>query len=308
MMKPTYVWGLASHVIKKTTTSSALRSAQPIIITSAFSTTSSPPPLLSSSPSHSVPPPPRLADSTTSTALELNDKLVNLARQAQYDEAYRLRNHLFQNKIQIKHHLVYEKPALASIDLGVGVGVGGGRMNNNDEGLENFTLWFSLVPHRNELPPSIITNQDRRYIYSDTRFSLLRCGNPRKYLRYIMVFGNIMAAKGFIHVSFISVARVVVRFASKEVVVDYFKRLENATYCYWEQQEEPEVGGPVLTWFWEVVVQLYLERGWLELAFEIVVEKNGMFELSDELCMVLLKKLEAKGDVRRVSLLRKTIA
>ena len=122
-----------------------------------------------------------------------------------------------------------------------------------------------------------------------------------------MVFGNIMAAKGFIHVSFISVARVVVRFASKEVVVDYFKRLENATYCYWEQQEEPEVGGPVLTWFWEVVIQLYLERGWLELAFEVVVEKNGTFELSDELCMVLLKKLEAKGDARRVSLLRKTI-
>jgi hypothetical protein len=122
-----------------------------------------------------------------------------------------------------------------------------------------------------------------------------------------MVFGKIMAAKGFIHVSFLDIARVVVRFSRKEVVVDYFKELEEATYCYWEQQEEPEVGGPVLTWFWEVVVQLYMEMGWLDLAFEVVVEKNGKFPLSNEFCMVLLKKLEAKGDARRVSLLRKII-
>jgi len=267
MMKPTYAWCLASHIIKRTSSSS---SAAAIL--------------------------------RPNITLELNDKLVNLARHDQYDEAYRLCNHLFKHDIQIKHHLVYEKPALAGIDLG-----GGGR-TNDDEGLEKFALWFSLVPHRNELPPSITTNQDRRYIYSDTRFSLLRCGNPREYLKYIMVFGNIMAAKGFVHVSFLEIARVVVRFARKEVVVGYFKELEKATYYYWAQQEEQEVGGPVLTWFWGVVVQLYLERGWLDLAFQVVVEKNGKLELSDELCMVLLRKLEAKGDARRVSLLRKTMA
>jgi hypothetical protein len=153
MMKPTYAWGLASHIIKKTTSSSSSAILRPII-TSAFST-SSPPPLLTPSPSHSQ------LDSTT-TALELNDKLVNLARHAQYDEAYRLRNHLFKNEIQIKHHLVYEKLALASIDLRGG---GSGGRTNDDERLENFTLWFSLVPHRNELPPSIIRNQDRRYFF-----------------------------------------------------------------------------------------------------------------------------------------------
>ena len=269
-MKPTssYAWGF----IKKTTASAILRSAQPI--TSAF-------PTPSPSPSASQP---------ASTSLKLNNKLVNLAKNAQYDEAYRLCNHLFENKIYIKHHLIYEKAALAGVDLG-----------RTDEGLEKFILWFSLVPDRYELSPEL-TSQ-RRYIYSDTRFSLLRCGNPRAYLEYIMVFGNIMAAKGYSIVSFPEIARVVVMFARKEVVVNYFKKLEEATACYYLEQE-PEMGNWVLTWFWEVVVKLYLERGWSNLAFEVVMEKNGKFELSVELLELFLKELEARGDARRASVLQ----
>jgi hypothetical protein len=92
-------------------------------------------------------------------------------------------------------------------------------------------------------------------------------------------------------------------FARKELVVDYFKKLEEATaYYYWAQ--EPEVGGCVLTWFWEVVVKLYLERGWLNLAFEVVVEKDGTFELSPELLKDLLKELEAGGDSMRASVVQ----
>ena len=280
MMKP-YAWGLASHIIKKTTTSVILRLATPI--TSAFPT-SSPSLLFYHTPSHTS------ASQSDSTSLELNKKLVNLAKHAKYDEAYRLCNHLFKNKIHIKHHFVYEKAALAGVDLG-----------RTDEGLEKFILWFSLVPDRYELSPEL-TSQ-RRYIYSDTRFSLLRCGNPRAYLEYIMVFGNIMAAKGYTTVSFIEIARVVVMFARKELVVDYFKKLEEATaYYYWEQ--EPEVGGWVLTWFWEVISKLYLERGWLELAFDVVAEKDGKFELSDEFLKVLLKELEASGDAGRASVVQ----
>ena len=278
-MKFTYAWGLASHIIKKTTSSAILRSAHPI--TSA-SPTSSLPLFFYHTPSHSV--------SQRTSTMELNNELVSLAKRAQYDEAYRLCIHLFENKIHIKHHLVYEKAALAGVDLG-----------GTDEGLEKFILWFSLVPDRNELPPSL-TSQ-RRYIYSDTRFSLLRCGNPRAYLKYIMVFGKVMAEKGYINVSFIGIARVVVMFARKEVVVDYFKELEEATACYYWKQE-PEVGGWVLTWFWEVVVKFYLEKGWLDLAFEVVVGKDEKFGLSDELRMVLLDKLEESGDARRASVLR----
>ena len=281
-MKPTYAWGLASHIIKKTTTSAAiLRSAQRI--TSAFPTSSPPPHLLHHTPSHN-------ASQPTSTTLELNNKLVNLAKHAQYGEAYRLCNHLFENKIPIKHHFVYEKAALAGVDLG--------RMN---AGLEKFVLWFSLVPDRNELSPDL-TSQ-RRYIYSDTRFSLLRCGNPRAYLKYIMAFGNIMAAKGYTTVSFLEIARIVVMFARKEVVVGYFKKLEEATaFYYWEH--EPGAGGWVLTWFCEVLVKLYLERGWLDLAFEVVVEKDEKFELSDELLKVLLKELEDSGDTGKASVVQ----
>ena len=277
-MKPTYAWGLASH-IKKTTFSSILRSAHPI--TSTFPTSSLP--LFFYHPlSHS--------GSQCASTLELNNELVSLAKRAQYDDAYRLCNHLFENKINIKHHLVYEKAALAGVDRGI-----------TDEGLEKFILWFSLVPDRNELPPSLTS--ELRYIYFDTRFSLLRCGNPRKYLKYIMVFGNIMAKKGYINVSFLDIARVVVRFERKEVVVDYFKELEEATaYYFWER--ESEMGGWVLRWFWEVVVKFYLERGWLDLAFEVVVEKDEKFRLSDKLRMVLLEKLEASGDARRASVLR----
>ena len=280
MKKSTYAWGLASHILKTTTSSSAiLRSAQPI--TSA-SSTSSPPPFFHHTPSHSV--------SQRASTLELNNELVNLAKHAQYDEAYRLCNHLFQNKHHIKHHLVYEKAALAGVDLG-----------RTEEGLEKFILWFSLVPDRNELPPSLTTQ--RHYIYSDTRFSLLRCGNPRAYLKYIMAFGNIMAAKGYLHVSFIEIARVVVMFARKEVVVDYFKELEEATaYYYWGR--EAEVGSWVLTWFSEVVVKLFLEKGWLDLALQVVVENDGKFELSEELCMALLEKLRASGDAEKETTLR----
>lgn len=282
-MEPTYAWGLAFHIIKKTTSSAILRSTQPI--TSALSTSS--PLFFYHTPAHSGASQPV---ASTSSTLELNNELVNLARHARYDEAYRLRNYLFENKIHIKHHLVYEKAALAGVNLG-----------KTDEGLEKFTIWFSLVPDRNELPPSLTIQ--RQYIYSDTRFSLLRCGSPRAYLKYVMVFGNIMAAKGFFRVSYLEIARVVVRFARKEVVVDYFKGLEEAaTYYYWEQ--EPEKGGWVLTCFWEAIVKLYVEKGWLDLAFQVVVEKDGRFELSDELRKVLLKKLEANGDAGRASVLR----
>jgi tetratricopeptide (TPR) repeat protein len=273
------MWGLATHIIKKTTTSSPILRSAPI--TYAFPT-SSPPFLVYHKPPHTSQP--------ASSNLELNNKLVNLAKHGQYDEAYRLCNHLFENKINIKHHIVYEKAALAAVDLG-----------RTNEGLEKFTLWFSLVPDRYELSP-LLTSQ-RQYIYSDTRFSLLRCGNPRAYLKFIMVFGNIMAAKGYTTVSFLEIARIVVMFARKGLVVDYFKKLEEATaYYYWKQ--EPDVGGWVLTWFWEVVVKLYLERGWLRLAFGVVMEKDGKFELSAELLKELLKELEAMGDARRVSVLQ----
>lgn len=277
MIKPTYAWGLASHISKKATSSAIHRSAQPI--TSAFST---PPLFFYNTPSHTA--------SQPAYTLELNNELVNLAKSARYDEAYRLHNHLSENKIHINHHLVYEKAALAGIDLG-----------RTDEGLKKFIFWFSLVPDRDELPPSL-TSQ-RRYIYSDTRFSLLCCGNPRAYLKYIMVFGNIMAAKGFILVSYLEIARVVVRFARKELVSDYFKGLEEAAAYYREQ--EPEVGGWDSTRFWEVVTKLYVEKGWLDLAFEVVVEKDGM---SDELRKVLLTKLEASGDAGRASALRDRFA
>jgi hypothetical protein len=257
-MKPTYAW-LASH-----NTTSILRSAH----------------LFYHTPSHSA---------LHASTLQLNNELINLAKRARYDEAYRLRNYLSKNKMHIKHHLVYEKAALAAVDLG-----------RTHEGLQKFILWFSLVPDRNELPASL-TSQ-RLCIYSDTRFSLFRCGNPRACLKYIMVFGNIMAAKGYIHVSFLDVARVVVRFARKEVVFDYIEKLEEETNHYWEQ--EAEVKGLVLTWFWEVVIKLYVEMGWLDLAFNVVEEKDGKFELSDELRMVLLKKLKARGDAGRASVLR----
>jgi hypothetical protein len=275
-MKPTYAWDLASHIIKKATTSAILRSTQPI--TSTFPTSS---PLLLS---HDTP------SQSASTSLEFNNKLVNLTRHAKYDEAYCLCNHLLENKIHIKHHVVYEKAALAGIDLG-----------RTNEGLQKFIFWFSLVPDRNELSPGLISQ--RQYIYSDTRFSLLRCGNPKTYLKFIMVFGNIMAVKGYTIVSFLEIARVVGIFAKKEVVVDYFKKLEEATaYYYWEQ--EPGVGSLVLTWFWEVIVKLYLEKGWLNLAFEVAVERNVKFELSDELLKVLLEKLEASGDAGRASVIQ----
>ena len=97
-------------------------------------------------------------------------------------------------------------------------------------------------------------------------------------------------------------------FAKKEVTFDYFKKLEEATaYYYWEMG----LGGGdfwVLKWFWEVVVKLYLEKGWLNLAFLVVVEKNGKFELSDKLLEVLLKKLEASGDVEKASVIRGLLA
>ena len=224
------------------------------------------------------------------TPAAINNELVNLVKHQQYDEAYRLRNHLFENSIHINHHLVYEKAALAGIELG-----------KTDEGLEKFIIWFSLVPDRNELSPALTTH--RRYIYSDTRFSLLRSGNPKAYLKYIMVFGSIMAAKGYTFISFIDVARLMARFGRKELVADYFKELEEATaYYYWEQ--EPEEGGRVLNWFWEVVVKLYMEKGWLDLAFEAVVEKDAKFDLSVELYKLLLKKLEACGDTQRASVIR----
>ena len=271
---------MASHIIKKTTSSAILRSAASAAQPKTSALSKSSPRLFFY---HNKPSPRHFSD------LELNNKLVNLAKRAQYDDAYRLCNHLLENEIHIQHHLVYEKAALAGVDLG-----------RTNEGLEKFVLWFSLVPDRNELPLSL-TSQPR-YIYFDTRFSLLRCGNPKTYLKYIMIFGNIMAAKGHIPVSFLEIARVVVRFARKEVVVDYFKELEAATAYWWEQ--EPKVRGWILAWFWEVVIKLYLERGWLDLAFEVVVEKDGKFELSDELCRVLLKMLEASGDAERSFALR----
>ncbi|KAF8813138.1 hypothetical protein BYT27DRAFT_7207177 [Phlegmacium glaucopus] len=228
---------------------------------------------------------------SASQSAELNNHLVNLVKRAQYDEAYRLRNHLFENNVHINHHLVYEKAALAGVELS----------EETDKGLEKFIIWFSLVPDRNELPTSLTTQ--RQYIYSDTRFSLLRCGIPNAYLKYIMVFGNIMAAKGYILVSFLEVARLVGKFGRKELVADYFKELEEATaYYYWEQ--EPAEGGCVLAWFWEVVIKLYVEKGWLDLAFEAVVEKGPQFGLSVELYRVLLKKLEDCGDGERASVIR----
>ena len=228
--------------------------------------------------------------SSQPSILELNNELVLMVKHAQYDEAYRLRNHLFENNIPINHHLVYEKAALAGIEL-----------SRTDERLRKFIIWFSLVPDRNELPP-ILASQCR-YIYFDTRFSLLRCGNPRAYLRYIMVFGNIMAAKGYIVLSFLEIARVVVMFTRKELVPSYFKELEEATAHYYSEQE-PEQGCWVLTRFWEVVVKLYVEKGWLDLAFEAVVEKDGKFALSDKLLKVLLERLVASGDKEKASVLR----
>lgn len=275
MMKPT----VASHIIKKTTASAILRLLKPI--NSFFP--SSPALLSRHTPSHS-------ASQSASTSLELNNKLVNLARHAQYDEAYRLCIQLFENKIHIKHHLAYEKAALASVDLG-----------RTNEGLQKFTFWFSLVPDRRELSPDL-TSQ-RQYIYTDTRFSLLRSGNPRTNLKYIMVFGNIMAVKGYTAVSFLEIARLVGMFAKKEMVVDYFQKLEEAT-AYYYCEHEPEVGSLVLTWFWEVVIKLYLERGWLDLAFDVAVEKNVKFELSNELLKVLLENLEASGDAGRASVIQ----
>ena len=272
-------WALASHITKKATSSAILRSTQRIVGPSAVSRSSRPQiHTLSHSASQSV------------STLQLNNDLVNLVKHAQYDEAYRLRNHLFENTIHINHHLIYEKAALAGVELG-----------KTGEGLEKFIIWLSLVPDRNELPTSLTTQ--RRYIYSDTRFSLLRCGNPKAYLKYIMVFGNIMATKGYIVVSFLEIARLVVRFGRKELVADYFKELEEATaYYYWEQ--EPAEGGWVLRWFWEVVIKLYVEKGWLDLAFEAVVEKGAKFGLSVELYKVLLKKLEECRDGERASVIQ----
>jgi hypothetical protein len=118
-----------------------------------------------------------------------------------------------------------------------------------------------------------------------------------------MAFGNIMAAKGYTLVSFLEIARVVVRFGRKDLVPTYFKELEEATaYYYWEQ--EPEQGGWVLTWFWEVVIKLYLERGWLDLAFQAAVEKDAKFALSDDLRKVLLNRLEASGAKENASVLQ----
>ena len=228
------------------------------------------------------------------STLELNDKLVDLVKHARYDEAYQLRNHLFENNIPIHHHLVYEKAALAGIDIG-----------RKDEGLDKFVIWFSLVPDRNELPSRL--QSQRQYIYSNTRFALLRSGKPKAYMRYIMVFGNIMAAKGYILVSFLEIARVVVKFGKKELVPQYFKELEEATAYYYLEQE-PEQGGWVLKSFWEVVIRLYVEKRWLDLAFQTAVEKEREFPLSDELRKIVLKSLkasEARIDEKRLSVLQK---
>ena len=45
-------------------------------------------------------------------------------------------------------------------------------------------------------------------------------------------------------------------------------------------------------------------EGWLDLAFEVVVEKDGRFESSNELGKVLLQKLEASRDAGRASALQ----
>ena len=112
-----------------------------------------------------------------------------------------------------------------------------------------------------------------------------------------------MATKGYIIVSFLEIARLVVRFGRKELVADYFKELEEAiAYYYWEQ--ELAEGGCVLKWFWEVVIKLYVERGWLDLAFEAVVEKGAKFGLLVELYKVLLKKLEECRDGERASVIQ----
>lgn len=268
-MQPlTYAGGLASRVVKKTTSSTILRSAQFIKQPSS--------PLLTFSyhtPSQSV--------SQPASTLKLNNQLVNLAKNAQYDEAYRLHNYLLENKIPINHHFVYEKAALAGVELG-----------RTFEGLGKFVVWFSLVPDRDELPPNLASQ--RQHLYSATRFSLLRCGNPRAYLRYIMVFGNIMAAKGYTLDSFLEVARVVVKFGRRDLIPSYFKDLEDATAHYYLEQE-PEEGGFVVRWFWEAVVKLYVEKGWLDLAFEAVVEKDGKLVLSEELYKTLFRKLQGSG-------------
>ena len=261
-MQPlTYALRMASPIIKRTTSSALFRSTLPI---------------MSASPQSSF----YHTPSRTASTLELNDELVNLVRHAQYDDAFRLRNHLVENKIHINHHLIYEKAALAGVDLG-----------ETKKGLEKFIIWFSLVPDRNELPSSL--NQPQQ-IYSDTHFSLLHCGNPKRHLKYIMVFGSIMAAKGYVTVSFLEIAQPIVRFARKELVTSYFKELEEATvYYYWEQ--EPEEGGRVLKWFWEVVVRLYVEKGWLGLAFETMAEKHAEARLSDELRNILLREFQKLG-------------
>lgn len=122
-----------------------------------------------------------------------------------------------------------------------------------------------------------------------------------------MVFGNIMAAKGYILVSFLEIARVVVKFGKKELVPQYFKELEEATAYYYLEQE-PEQGGWVLKSFWEVVIRLYVEKRWLDLAFQTAVEKEREFPLSDELRKIVLKSLkasEARIDEKRLSVLQK---
>jgi hypothetical protein len=274
------IWGLASHIFKKTPSSTILHSTRP----SAVSISSPPLSFYHTASQESQP----------ASTLELNDELVNLVKHARYDEAYRLRNHLFEKNIPIHHHLVYEKAALAGVDLG-----------RNDEGLNKFVIWFSLVPDRNELPPCLQTQ--RQYVYSNTRFALLRSGVPKAYMRYIMVFGNIMAAKGYLLVSFLDIARVVVRFGKKELVPQYFEELEKAAAYYYSQQE-PEQGGWVLKWFWEVIVKLYVEKRWLDLAFQTAVEREKEFLLSDGLRKIVLKSLEAseaRKDKQRLSVLQK---
>ncbi|KAG6857074.1 hypothetical protein H0H87_010039 [Tephrocybe sp. NHM501043] len=218
-----------------------------------------------------------------------NSALVRLVKAGNYGAADRLRLHLLQEGIEIKHHPIYEQAAMLGMPWTV--------IDANR--LSYFEAWFSLIPRRHPstapLRPLLEANADH---FPETRRFLF--ARPVDRLPAILRFGLICATKGYIQPMLKDTLPLLLRFASTDVGTFWLREMERAIvhyspdfYITTHKFQRREAANR----FRELSIKVCCQAGWLSHAMT-VLKSNPQLRLSDRTQAHLSVALRDAGRVQ----------
>lgn len=179
-----------------------------------------------------------------------NATLVELVTEGKFGAAEYVRLQLEERGIAIDFHPIYEQAAIDSL-----------RWGSPADRLENFTVWFSLVPEHH--------NSEQPYPFDDLRNVLFRSGAPAARLPTLLRFGIIAFSKGYLEPLYQEILVVLVRFGTPEVGAQFLEDTEKAAVHYTRTRNTGGIDGTSQR-HRKIAIEVCCQAGWISQAIQIM--------------------------------------